>query len=244
MKKLTQSLLLLPVPLLLIILIASQAWGEDQGWKYALTPYLWMVGVDADLEVGGVATSADVSFSDIWDDLDIGGLLFFSASKNRWGIFADGQYLEISADESVAGIKIDIKTKFFLSEVGAAYRFGEPEQFFEVLGGGRYFYLRNELGISGGPSGSDSQDWLEPLVGGRFKTDLSDRWIFSVRGDIGGFGVGSDFTWQVIGHFGYHLSDRTSLALGYRHLDIDYDKGDFKFDGEHYGPLVGITFHF
>lgn len=43
---------------------------------------------------------------------------------------------------------------------------------------------------------------------------------------------------------GYKMSDSTTLAIGYRHLDVDYDKGDFAYDARFSGPFVGLSFRF
>jgi hypothetical protein len=47
---------------------------------------------------------------------------------------------------------------------------------------------------------------------------------------------------------GYHISERTTLWAGYRHLDIDYDKGSgselFAMDIAMSGPIVGLEIRF
>lgn len=48
--------------------------------------------------------------------------------------------------------------------------------------------------------------------------------------DIGGFGIESDFTWQLTLTAGYALTDNTEFLVGYRHLDVDYKNGGFGYD--------------
>lgn len=46
-----------------------------------------------------------------------------------------------------------------------------------------------------------------------------------LRGDVGGFGVGSQFTWQALGVYTYEFSSgRTawSAVLGYRAIGLNY----------------------
>ena len=87
-----------------------------------------------------------------------------------------------------------------------------------------------------------------PVIGVAFSTALSDKWSFQAQGDIGGFGVGSQFAWQAWGNFSWRFSKLASLALGYRHLDWDYEEGSgptrFTYDAYLSGPVVGVTFHF
>lgn len=75
---------------------------------------------------------------------------------------------------------------------------------------------------------------------------LSDRWDLSLRGDIGGFGIGSDFTWQMTALLGYRFplfgADATA-AIGYRILDQNYDDG-FEWDMTLHGPVLGLGIRF
>jgi len=73
---------------------------------------------------------------------------------------------------------------------------------------------------------------------------LSDRWTFSFEGDIGGFGVVSDLTWQAYAGFGWSASPSLSLGIGYRGLGTDYSKGDFSYDTVTQGPMVGFLYSF
>ncbi len=94
---------------------------------------------------------------------------------------------------------------------------------------------------------SDSESWVDPFVGVRFGIDLTESWSFLVRGDIGGFGVGSDFSWQAIAAIGYRWHfDNWSMALfaGYRALYADYENGGFTWDMTTHGPLLGVQFAF
>ena len=43
---------------------------------------------------------------------------------------------------------------------------------------------------------------------------------------------------------GYHLGDGYSIVGGYRHMMIDYEKGDFLFDVEVSGPMLGLVIRF
>ena len=62
--------------------------------------------------------------------------------------------------------------------------------------------------------------------------------------DGGGFGVGSDVTWQVAVTANYKVSEHFYLSGGWRHLYIDYTDGGADFEGSMTGPIVGATFRF
>lgn len=43
-------------------------------------------------------------------------------------------------------------------------------------------------------SKSGSETWFDPIILTRFTETINDNWLLQFRGDVGGFGVGSDFT--------------------------------------------------
>ena len=84
--------------------------------------------------------------------------------------------------------------------------------------------------------------------GVRVRIDLTEKLLFNLRGDIGGFGISSEFTWNVITIFGYNISQKTTMWAGYRFLGVDYEEGEGpslnKFDVTMSGPLLGLSYHF
>ena len=89
-----------------------------------------------------------------------------------------------------------------------------------------------------------TEDWIDPYVGARVLWDFHKRWYAVGRGDIGGFGVGADLTWQVYGGAGYRLADYATVELGYRHLDFDYSNDQLAMDLAYSGPMLGARFTF
>jgi opacity protein-like surface antigen len=106
----------------------------------------------------------------------------------------------------------------------------------------------NELRLGGGPlapvSFSETKAWADPVIGARLRAAAWGRWIFVLTGDVGGFGVSSDLTWQVFGGVAYEISDRWSAKIGYRALGVDYTDGGFKYDVIMHGPLLGLGYKF
>jgi hypothetical protein len=89
-----------------------------------------------------------------------------------------------------------------------------------------------------------SKAWVDPFVGFRGRCQLWEDWYLTARGDIGGFGVGSELTWNVFAALGLDLNERTSMELGYRHLQIDYQSGPVSLDAAMKGPYVGMRIEF
>jgi hypothetical protein len=88
-------------------------------------------------------------------------------------------------------------------------------------------------------SGSDSV-W-DGVVGVRGRYELSDKWYVSYHADLG---TGdSDYTWQVLGSFGYRF-ERFDAIFGYRHLEWSFD-GEGALDAlDISGPMAGIRYRF
>ena len=101
-------------------------------------------------------------------------------------------------------------------------------------------------------SAEKSVSWVDPLVGARLRHQFAPAWNFVVSGDVGGFGVGSKFSWQVLAALDYEICrSRTvtwSAMLGYKALNVDYSQGSgltlYEFDMTMHGPIFGVTARF
>jgi len=93
----------------------------------------------------------------------------------------------------------------------------------------------------------EDKDWVEPFFGARAIADLGEHFSFSLRGDIGGFGAGSDLSWQTIAAAGYRtefLGIPAVTFFGYRALGQDFEDGDFEWDIIAHGPMLGFQMRF
>lgn len=49
----------------------------------------------------------------------------------------------------------------------------------------------------------------------------------TLQGDVGGFGIGSDFSWQVVATYGFDVNcfgTPLHIVIGYRALAVDYSE--------------------
>jgi opacity protein-like surface antigen len=216
--------------------------------------------MDGDVTVRGNHSSVDTSISDALDALSsLDGALVghYEAAKDRWTILADLFYIKLkdSATDS-QGNAFTFEPAQTLAELGGTYlvclKQKDPVRYnrTEILGGVRYVKMKLEVTDALGNSASGDQSWLDPFIGARYQTKLSPKWLWGIRGDIGGFGIGdaSDFAWNLAITGQYDLSSLWSLDLGWRWLDIDYDTGNgaskFEFDVLTQGPFTGVTYKF
>lgn len=242
--------------LAIVLTAGSGAAGAQEpsgdGWRLTVAPYFWAAGLDGDVGVRGVEGKLDQSFGDIWDDLVFGGMVLVDARRDRFGLSANGFYVRTDSGDGNLSLQSDsaslqLNAYYRVAEFGRA---GGPTLGIEPYAGGRLTYVRNELEVSVGPFDRQldgSETWVDPVVGSRAILDLNEHWSLRLAGDIGGFGVGSDFTWAAQGIIGYRISlggFDTMLGAGYQALSWDYDDNGFKWDVTQSGPVFGAAIRF
>ena len=244
----------LTLTLLALIAAPAQAQGPahaegyvegEGGWKFGLAPYLWAVGIDGTVVVNGVPSEVDVGFDELFDQVDFAAELHFEAIKdNKWGVLIDPTYVKASIDSQVGPLPAKVELKYVLTDFAFTRQVAKNWQ---VLAGARYTTMENTIQITGLPAVTADKSWTDLIVGGRFITKLSEIWVFTARADIGGFGIGSssEFTWNTSALF-FRNWRNTSLIVGYRVLDVDFEDGAgptlFKFDVRQDGPILGVGF--
>ena len=70
-------------------------------------------------------------------------------------------------------------------------------------------------------------EWVDPVVGGRMRHQFASGSEFNLEGDVGGFGAGSEFSWQAVATYGFDVNVfNTTMrsVVGYRALSVDYSQ--------------------
>jgi opacity protein-like surface antigen len=191
-----------------------------------------------------------MSFSDILDDLQFGAMAGYAGTNGRFVVLADAVVANLGKTRRGEGgvVRSDVDVDMVILEGDFGYAVSDG---FQLFGGVRWFSLTSKLDLRVGQferRARSDQDWVDPLVGFRVGTARGDRWSFWLRGDVGGFGVGSDLTWNAVAAFSYQFNDTIGIGAGYRYMDIDYDDGSgngrFLFDARLDGPVAGVIFSF
>ncbi len=236
------------------------------GWEYSVAPlYLWGKNIEGEAGIGPVTAPMELDFQDdILENLDAAFAIHFEAKQGDLTLFAEYNFARLDPGvEQVVGpvtAKVDVEFEDTMWELGVAYVVVATESTeWEVLGGVRYIEQDVDIKINLEPAGqgdgpgllpsriTGGDDWLHGFGGVRVTTEISERWSFRARADMG-YKSSSDKSVHAIGMFDYRFRDWVSVFMGYRFLDIDYEGGSgldrYAFDGDQQGPLLGFTFYF
>ncbi|HET9716038.1 MAG TPA: hypothetical protein VFP60_07610 [Pseudolabrys sp.] len=173
------------------------------------------------------------------------------------------------------GVSAGLKVEMVIAEAAAAYEIARwnglsspaSTTAIDLYAGARAWWQRAEaeLAISGTVNFLDltrtangtfaaegNVNWVDPLVGARLRHQFAPAWNLALSGDVGGFGAGSKFSWQVLALLNHEIARRNGISwsgmVGYKALSVDYEKGAgltrYEFDMTIHGPILGITARF
>jgi hypothetical protein len=236
--------------------LAAQSPSSEKKWNFLTDVYLMFPYMDGETGVGeSLILPVEANPGDIFSKLKMGAMLYLEAKTDKWALASDLVYMDLN-QEVTPGTFVnsgDVTAKQLIWEVAGLYRI---TSFLEAGFGGRLNYLKAGMDVRRNvfPAGTEevtgeqSKTWYDPVAIARFTTDIKDKWLFQFRGDIGGFGVGSDLTWQLHASAGYRFSKLFQMSLGYRILSTDYKTGEepkeFLFDVNEFGPEIRFGFNF
>ncbi len=230
-----------------------ETWKGNQ-WGLIFDGMYTHLGGDADINMGKTNTLT------LEQELTgPGGLKTIDISVDKdFAIDFDAD-LDIEIDQSI--VDFALGWRVYNESIGKDHGLW-PRLTFDLIGGARYQYLKQEIDVSGtvttlaasesfGPiTIGESKDWVEPMIGGRVAMQINDDLIFAIRGDVSGFGIGSasELTWNFVAGVNILFTPKFELRLGYRIMGIDYgsDTGEdaFGLDITMQGPYIGATWVF
>ena len=245
------------LPSLLLAAFANLAQAQDSTWHYFIQPYVMFPNMKGETGIGNLPpVHVDEDPQDIFSNLQMGAMLYFEAHNDQWAFSSDVLYMDLEADISQRNV-IDGGSAG-VSQLGwelAAMRRLTP--WFELGLGLTYNRIDANLDINfSGPlfpptvSRGLTEDWIDPTFVARATFPINDQWFFQLRGNLGGFGIGSasDLNVQVQADVTWRKSDRWSFTFGYRLIDIDYDQGQgndrFIYDMQTFGPVLKVGYSF
>lgn len=227
--------------------------SKDQ-WHFMVAPYLWALTTDGSTTVEDNPPAEESN--SLIENLEFALMLRADAWYGKWGLSLDFIYANFGRDATMLGAPVTVDWTLGMVElainrvlVGELKPKDEGQGgFLAAFAGARYTWTELSMDTGAGEAGPVSETWLDPIIGLRATIFMSKHWSFSVRAWAGGFGVASDFTWQVDFNVMYAISEHFGIALGYRWLDIDYVTGEgidrLGIDVALRGGMLGLVFMF
>ncbi len=223
-------------------------------WEFTVAPYMFFGSVSGDSRLGTLESQeVDLKFKDVLKNLQFAFMLHGEVHKGNWGLMADYFYLKLGSDIDTpeSGV-LDIEFKQSIFELFGSYRIQKEWGWYDVYAGIRSWNLKLDLQLRDDASvgANGDQNWVDPVIGGRIYYKSPGDFILGMRADLGGFGLGSDFTYNLQPGVGYQFSDVFTLMLQYKYLYSDYSSGTegtpnfFALDAATNGPLLGLVFRF
>jgi len=226
---------------------------SDNQWHIAVSPYLWFPGVHGTVGAQGHDVAYSASPGDLLSNFRFGLMGVVEARRNRLLTAVDMMWIRLKDDKAqpfpnVGADSATIKMTEFLLTPQGGFRLIDGKMIkADALAGIRFWHFGENLTFSPGTLGFDfskSQNWVDPVVGGRIETALSPKVGITVAGDAGGWGTGSKLEYQVVGLLGYKVKPNITLHAGYRYLYVDYEKNggtDAFVKATTSGVIFGVT---
>ena len=226
----------------------------DNPWSSNLSIYGWATAIDGTISAGGRSADVDIAFKDVLKHLDMAFMASAELRYQRWGFFGDFIYARLHDDIAPpAGIVFSSTHEVFKETIGTfglSYRVVDAKPaYLDLFAGARVynFYseivLRPNLGQTGFAA-DGTKTWADPIIGLRGRYYVSRAVFLNGYGDVGGFGAGSELSWQVLGAVGVQAARWCDLQLGYRALGFEYQGGRGKQEITTHGPIIGATIRF
>ncbi len=238
--------------------------GNSDVWQFEITPYLFAAGLKGQVGVRGVTADVDMSFGDIWDNLDSAFMGLFTAQKGRWSYGLEGVYFKITDEGSTSvngpfgSVTVDgalqLTTSINVYQGSVGYRVLDDKTKVDLIGAVRYTDVKADMNVAitttppitfppgGALSAGGSEDWTDAVVGVRALYPVLNKVHLLGYADIGA--GGSSTTYQLIAGVNWEFVKNFTAKAGYRVLDWDYENGGTVWDMQASGMYLGLGFKF
>jgi len=215
--------------------------GPDT-WRFRATPYIWTMALKGDTNIGGIPIEIDEGIRDVLGQLDFAFEFSLEAQKGNRIFTGDSHLASLTKDLDFPPGSFN--TRHAIVSAAAGYRFSEGTTSTPASGittsGPRVISPRFPI------SAATDSGWIPSSAGAC--VPLNERFNFALRGDVGGFGVGSKVGWMIQPTLTWSVNSKVSLLGGYRHLFVDYETGSgpdfYAFKVHHTGPGLGVDIRF
>ena len=242
MKKMMGSMI---VATLLLTFGVTGFAAEPTGLKVELMPYLWYAGLEGDLTINNTKYEFSKSPEDLFESVSVAGSFLAVLQYNRFLLWYQGDYFKRSTDEFDNHPEhASIDSTMLINEVAVGYQIDGffEGQTFDLMIGGRFLNMENELKIAGQPDRSRDVNLADPMLVIRPSIPLFPSYIKGLRFNptlaIGG-GGDSELVFELFPQIQYQFTDHIAMRIGYRTVGYKL-KGENNDDNELNLRLAGL----
>ncbi|MBP9191229.1 MAG: hypothetical protein KBF96_01625, partial [Ignavibacteria bacterium] len=220
-------------------------------FNFSIMPYAWFAAIGGTVgQFDGQTYGFNKGFT--FDGLHMYAAFIGKIKYERMSFVFDVSYVNYKRFGAVSNnpnlpdeISANTTAKQAVYDLFLAYLFPSKgkKTMVDIYGGGRLWNLDLEATVTRpdgtvNPAPGYSNSWLDPVIGvnAEFVLDSKGKWGAWTKGDIGGFGVNSQMTWQMNVGVAYMLSPSVPLTFGFKYLGVNYYKNDLNWTVNEYGP--------
>ena len=222
------------------------------------TTYLWFpwIGVDvrpADTRLSNASTT--IGPGDLYGHLTWVPFMGQAEFRNGpVGLITDFIHAPLKSGITTGNVLFGGGTGNFTLDTGSAvflYRaLTLPDQNADIGVGFRAWGLDGSIALNplrqrvSSLSVANGLSWADPLIAARYHHDFGNGFAATAYGDLGGFGVGAHFDWQLLGTIDYAIRSGVDLHVGFRSLNFSYGAPRANVSMNMNGPIISATFRF
>ncbi len=243
-------------------LAGSAGWAQDVSTEIGL--YGFAVAIGGDAALGPVDLDIDLSVRDVLDALEGAFLGFVEHRRNDWLFVFRVEYMDLSFDAEVTRGPLSVSTAADMAQLTpqafVGYRFQDVRTDRNRLTADIFAGLRRididldvEASLAGLGPGVDRGfereiAFTDPVIASRTSYRWDDRWGVSGWIDVGGFGLGSEYSITAELTVDRRWDNGWRVFGGYKFFTFEYedsrDVGDLTFTPTYQGPLLGASYRF
>jgi len=241
--------------LAVVAITPARAAGVINTINWSVTPYIWATETKYDLKAEGTPIdSGKVTFDDLLDTTDASFQVVLEAGREGggWSAFIDATYLDSSDKYKGQLLRIETDSEQWFVDAAVAWWPWSEAGGFNVFAGARYSDLEDKYDVDlVTPDGRQpltsfgaQRDFLDALLGARYRFDLSEHWSLATRADYGFGDSDGIFLGQAVVQYAIGKSRQYKLCLGYRYKEAEWEQGGLKEKYKYKGPLLGFNMRF
>jgi hypothetical protein len=219
-------------------LIPEQApTSQPASWQVTASAYLWLASKRGVIELENVGIPLEDP------DESTGAFFYLEAERDRWGLIGDLDLLSSTDRTDIATGTVKVEEDTLIGELDATWRVAEGSSL-QLLLGLRVLDSEQDIDRPVLPDVSTDTTQVDPVVGAQGTWPLGESLQFRLRGDVGGFGIDSELTYQMFGVLAWELLPHWSLTAGYRLLGWEFESDGIDNDLRLSGLLFGLAARF